>query len=123
MPVYHDVMNGVVIDWDGDIHECGVEDNFDTRNEIDVLMMHHFVPIFVSCKNGYVDMEELYKLNTVATRFGGKYAKKVLIATSLNSTGKAGRYLKERAADMKIKILENVQEWSDAEFMSKIRSL
>ena len=78
---YNDVMNGVYIDWDGDISTD--QNGYDTENEIDVIMMHGMVPVFVSCKNGYVDKDELYKLNAVATRFGGKYAKKVLVATSL----------------------------------------
>lgn len=74
---YNDVMNGVFIDWDGDIHTN--KKDYDTENEIDVMMMHGMVPVFVSCKNGYIEKDELYKLNTVANRFGGKYAKKFLL--------------------------------------------
>ena len=61
---YNDVMNGVYIDWDGDISTD--QDGYDTENEIDVMMMHGMVPVFVSCKNGYVDKDELYKLHAVA---------------------------------------------------------
>jgi len=53
----------------------------DVENEIDILLMHGVVPIFISCKNGIkVEPEELYKLQTVARRFGGPYSRTVLIA-------------------------------------------
>ena len=116
--VYHDVQNGVVIDWDGQISQ-----GFQTENEIDVLMMHRMVPVFVSCKNGIVNVEELYKLNTVAERFGGPYAKKVLVATALGHMGNGGQHLRQRAADMKIEILENVQALTEAEFAQAIQNL
>ncbi len=101
--IYNDAMNGVCIDWDGN------ESDFDTRNEIDVMLMHGLVPVFISCKNGSVDTEELYKLNAVAQRFGGRYAKKVLVATSLDSMGKSGEYLRSRAKEMNVRIVEGVQ--------------
>ncbi len=63
IPVYDDALNGVVIDWDGEFHDEEVEDLYDTENEIDVLLMHDIVPVFVSCKNGIVTSEELYKLD------------------------------------------------------------
>lgn len=77
-PVYNDALCGVKIDWDGIRHE---EESMDVENEIDILLMHGVVPIFISCKNGIkVEPDELYKLQTVAHRFGGSYAKMVLIA-------------------------------------------
>ncbi len=105
--IYDDVMNGVRIDWDGKIQESG---GFDTENEIDVMLTHGIVPVFVSCKNGQVTMEELYKLNTVAERFGGKYAKKVLVATALEAENTSDEYFRQRAKDMNIRIVEGVQE-------------
>ena len=122
-PVYNDAMNGVVIDWDGEFHDETIEDEYDTENEIDVLLMHDVVPVFVSCKNGIVTADELYKLNTVAERFGGEYSKKVLIATSIQSLGEAGEYLRQRAEDMNIRILEDVQNLDDAELERKLKSL
>lgn len=103
---YNDAMTGVHIDW-----IVGEEpDGFDTENEIDVLLMHGMVPIFVSCKNGRVETEELYKLNTVAERFGGEYAKKVLVATSLdtraNRKASNSEYIRQRAEDMGILLVE-----------------
>ena len=127
--VYNDVMNGVCIDWDGEIHTKRHE--YDTENEIDVIMMHGMVPVFISCKNGYIERDELYKLNTVATRFGGKYAKKVLIATALDNSD-SSNYIRQRATDMNIRLVESVSrkgetkrlsELNDDEINSLIRTL
>ncbi len=81
--IYSDAKSGVYIDWDGKLHpkESGIKD---TENEIDVIFMDGIIPIFISCKNGEIKDDELYKFDAVATRFGGTYAKKVLIATYLN---------------------------------------
>jgi len=123
LPVYDDALNGVVIDWDGEFHDETVEEFYDTENEIDVLLMHDIVPVFISCKNGIVTSDELYKLDTVAERFGGQYSKKVLIATSVDCLGEAGKYLRQRAKDMNIRLIENIQDIDDAELTRKIRSL
>ena len=126
---YNDVMNGVFIDWDGDIGTDKL--SFDTENEIDVMMMHDMVPVFVSCKNGFIGKDELYKLNTVATRFGGKYAKKVLVATSLDNSD-ASNYIRQRAEDMGIRLVEGYSHngkykdfvnMNDTEINRVIRSL
>jgi hypothetical protein len=71
----------------------------DTVNEIDVLSLRGVVPTFISCKNGTVNQMALYELETVAERFGGKYAKKVIAAPQgLNETHAL------RAKEMKIEI-------------------
>ena len=94
---------GVVIDWD----------MFDgaavcrTINEIDVMAMRGTVPVFVSCKNGRFDANELYKLNTVAERFGGKYAKKVLVSTSLDHL-LSSVLIRSRMENMKILNVEDI---------------
>lgn len=118
--VYDDVVNGVVIDWDGLVRE---DDAPDTKNEIDVMMTHDITPVFVSCKNGYVDANELHKLNTVANRFGGKYAKKALIATAVDALGDGADYFRHRAASLNITLIENVQSMTDAQFSKKLRNL
>lgn len=66
---------GVHIDWDGVIHNSSDQD---VLNEIDIISMHDNLPTFISCKIGNVDQRALYELETVASRFGGKYAKMVL---------------------------------------------
>ena len=71
--------------------------------KIDVLTLKGNIPTFISCKSGKMDgnkaLPALYELETVARRFGGKYAKKVLAVTS--SIGEA--YL-ARAEEMGIEI-------------------
>lgn len=116
IPVYNDAMNGVCIDWDGST------DEYDTRNEIDVMLMHGLVPIFISCKNGSVSTDELYKLNTVSQRFGGRYAKKILVATALETLGESGKYLRSRAKDMNIRIIDNIQDMSYQQIKETVKN-
>lgn len=122
-PIYNDVINGAFIDWDGKFHDEKTENIFDTENEIDVFLMRGVIPIFISCKNGAVYSDELYKLETVATRFGGKYAKKVLVTTALDTMGESGDYLRQRAKDMNIRVIENVQNIDDFQFAKKLNNL
>ena len=73
---------GVHIDWDGTItYPWGA----DVLNEIDVLTLQGNIPTFISCKSGKMEgakaLPALYELDTVARRFGGRYAKKVLAVT------------------------------------------
>ena len=115
-PYFNDCYVSVVIDWDGIIHP--LEENWkDTTNEIDVILMKGLIPIFISCKHGKIGEEELYKLNTVATRFGGKYAKKMLIATHLEkeSASSMKSYL-QRAKDMSIQLIPNARDLSKKEW-------
>lgn len=118
--VYNDVMTGVFIDWDGRIHHEGK--GYDTENEIDVIMMHGMIPVFVSCKNGQLTMDELYKLNAVADRFGGKYAKKVLIINSLDTKSDFSKHLMQRAIDMNIRTVVNMQQMTENELKRIFKS-
>lgn len=116
--IYHDVEVGVMIDWDGDDRDA-----FRTYNEIDVFAMRGAVPMFISCKNGAVSVEELYKLNTVAEQFGKRYAKKVLVATELDRFGARAEAVRARAEDMGIRLIENIDEMSDAELNRLLSTL
>jgi len=71
---FDDCRTSVKIDWDG----VTKNDQSDVKNEIDVMLLDGYTPIFISCKNGKVDQMPLYELDTVAQRFGGKYVKKGL---------------------------------------------
>lgn len=119
---YTDSMNGVYIDWDGNLHDLTDEEK-DTENEIDVVLMKGLTPIFISCKNGQVDDDELYKLESVTNRFGGLYAKKVLIATYLGKKAKSMEYFKQRAKDMKINLIDGVHQLSDEQFSKMVKQL
>ena len=95
---------------------------FSERGE-NIEFLYRVVPVFISCKNGVLTSDELYKLNTVANRFGGKYAKKVLVTTAISSLGEAGKYIRQRAGDMKIRIIDDIHTLSDEEIEKKLRTL
>lgn len=90
---------GVHIDWDGIIHQSG----FDVVNEVDVLALKGIQPIFISCKSGKMDasrsLHALYELETVANRFGGKYARRILLTAQ-----KMNEIAAQRAEQMGIEI-------------------
>lgn len=117
-PYFQDCQMGVSIDWDGIVHDPARRIP-ETRNEIDVLLMHGTTPLFVSCKNGSIGEDELYKLHTVATQFAGQNVKKMLIATDLEQiSGNASRSIIQRAWDMDIFPVTDAaslssEEWRD----------
>lgn len=92
---------GVHLDWDGIVHQTP---GGDVLNEIDVLTLKGNVATFISCKSGRMKDQQslyaLYELDTVARRFGGKYAKKMLVTTTpLNAI------YQERAKEMGIELV------------------
>lgn len=92
--LFNDCAMGVMMDWNGD-------GEGQTYNEIDVVAMHGTVPVFISCKNGTIDDEELYKLNSVALKLGGEFVKKALIATDFEPPKeKTKQAVIQRAKDM-----------------------
>ena len=119
-PTYNDVCCGVYIDWDGDVEPEG---DVDVSNEVDVLLMKGAVPVFVSCKNGNMDPNELYKLETVAQRFGGKYARKVLIAPMVDRLGDKGEYIRARAKDMDIRVVSDFEDMSFEDMKREMKCL
>lgn len=121
-PYYTDALSGVFIDWDGDEHEFGGDDK-DTENEIDVILMRGAVPVFISCKNGQVDDDELYKLDAVSRRFGSQHVRRVLIATYLGKKAKSMDYFRQRAKDMNITLIDGVHELEYDDFERMIRNL
>ena len=94
---YADCRVGVHIDWDGVIKRNGM----DVMNEIDVLLLEGYVPVFISCKNGKINQMPLYELDAVANRFGGKYVKKQLAITQPTS-----RAHLNRAKEMGIEVIK-----------------
>ncbi|MBQ3058537.1 MAG: DUF1887 family protein [Clostridia bacterium] len=119
-PHYTDLMRSVIIDWDGKV---GSNKTGDTKNEIDCIFMKNLVPVFISCKGGDIEEAELYKLDAVANRFGGKYAKRVLISTNHGKDEIAAAYFRKRAEDMNITLLENVHLLTEGEFLNMIKEL
>lgn len=107
-PVFNDVQTGVEIEWNTRRKNGALS----AKNEIDVLLMDGLIPVFISCKNGQVSIDELYKLNSVARNFGSKYSRKILITNKLKSS--VGKDIfRQRARDMGIKLIENVESLDD----------
>lgn len=115
--LYNDIRVGVMIDW-----SSAIEDS-PTLNEIDVLAMKDAIPIFISCKSGIFDADELYKLQAVSMRFGQKYAKSVIVYTSPEALRGNLEYIRGRADDMGIRRIEDPDGISDAELERVLRSL
>ncbi len=119
---YDDIDQSVYIDWDGIIHSDKDPKNKDTKNEVDIMVMRDLIPIFISCKNGEVHKEALYELDTIAKKFGGKYGKKYLLATYLSSDKESVKYLKQRAKDMNITLIDNLNSKTRKEIKEKFIS-
>ena len=119
--VYFDSKSSILIDWDGDTDTRS--GHLDAENEIDVMLMHGALPVFISCKNGDFDIEELYKLNSVSMRFGREYAKKIIVSTALDSMGSKANHIRERATDMDIRIIDDAHLISHKELIDKIGKL
>lgn len=111
-PYFNDCQMSVTIDWDGVVNDP-MDHTPETRNEIDVVLMHGTTPLFISCKNGNIDEAEPYKLHTVAERFGGPYAKKMLIVTDPAAISPA---LDQRTQDMHITLVTNFANLSKDEW-------
>ncbi len=116
---YDDVRSGVKIDWDGE----DKTDEVRTVNEVDVLAMRGMTPIFISCKNGDFDMEELYKLSSVTQRFGGRYGKKVLVTTDTDKLGQKADYLRARMNDMGIRCIDNADKMTGEELVRALSNI
>lgn len=121
-PHYDDCMTGVLIDWDGDIHDnidmlhSDNSSKIDVINEIDVIGVRGVTPVFISCKNGSFTQDELFKLSAVAHRFGGKYVRKALFA----SQERSDVYFKDRAREMRIIVSESKK---DSDIRKRLRGL
>ncbi len=118
---YDDILTGVVVDWDGVVYKS-FRYPADTQNELDIVAMRDAVPVFISCKNGEVHKEALYELDTVAKKFGGKYAKKVLISTYVTFNEKGKMHLKSRARDMNVELIHGVDKLSREEFKDLLKN-
>ena len=98
---YSDCRTGVQIDWDGALVAENSEKDNDVENEVDVMLLKGYVPVFISCKNGKANQMALYELDTVASRFGGKYAEKYLVVGQPLCSA-----YKNRAEEMGITVVE-----------------
>ncbi len=118
---FHDIRVGAVIDWDPD----GDSDVIENRpiNEIDVVAMYGALPVFISCKNGAFDSEELYKFNTVAELFGRELVKKILVTANMDHACDDPDTLRERMDEMGIRRIERAHEKREASLARVLRGL
>ena len=122
VPLYDSATTGIVLGWNEDIDT--------TRNEIDVMLMAGLIPVFISCKNGDVDTDELYKLNTVAKKFGVGYARSALTVTAFfdpedraYSGDAMAANLKGRADDMNVRVIGAINRMDRTAFREAIANL
>lgn len=108
---------GVPLDWDGYLGDPG---EIETRNELDVMLTVGLAPVCISCKNGQCTKEDLYELETVARRFGGRYVRKILVASYVNHNEKSRLSIKKRAQDMQITLIDRVDEMSMEKLSEKL---
>ena len=121
-PLFDSGETGVILDWDG------VSNG--TKNEIDVILTRGVTPVFISCKNGDVSVDELYKVAAVADRFGGNFSRRAIIATSYFDP-KSKAYpgpsavnnIEDRARDMGIRTVEQPHKMSAEEFTAALAKL
>lgn len=73
------------------------------KNETDVLLMKGMCPCFISCKNGDFDSIELNRFYASAERYGGEYAKKILIYSTPGKQIDPG--CRDRAAYLGIRLV------------------
>ena len=112
-------LSGVSLSFDG---EEGSSDN-----EIDCLFTRGSTPVFISCKNGRVGSEELYKFAAVSRQFGGNEKRTVLVAPMLND-GAAMPHTRvksicERAELYGISIITDIYDISRKEAVSELARL
>lgn len=95
--LYDDCKIGTHLKWGDETTDNG----YMVNNEIDVLLLRGYVLTFISCKAGNPDQMALYELDTVASRFGGKYAQKELV-----TAGKMEIHHARRAQEMGITVVK-----------------
>lgn len=115
-PFFRDCQTGVHIDWDGISHKPE-EHVAETRNEMDLILVRGATPLFISCKNGNIAEDELYKLDTVATHFGGPQARKMLIAADLDQKDeRSDEIYIRRAQDMGVYLVTDAAKLTQKEW-------
>lgn len=96
---YDEVMESVILDWNGVLGE-----DFDVKNEIDLLIRKKNTPIFISCKMRKINAVDLNEIKQYAQRFGGDGAKAVIITT--NEINQKEMTIKNRAEEMGVIVVD-----------------
>ena len=126
-------MNSIACEISGDDAVSGVCLSFDgeegsSDNEIDGIFTLGCLPVFISCKNGHVGSDELYKFAAVTSQFGGDAKISILVAPSLNAPGgditpRRIKAVRERAELYRVKIISDIYDISRREAAAELRRL
>lgn len=97
--LFSDVRTSVLVDWDG-----SEKSSRSTRNEVDVLAVHHITPVFISCKMGVPTPLALSEIKIISEKFGGERTKTVLLTAA--DVEKKSPAVAQRAKDLGIYLLD-----------------
>lgn len=105
----------------------GVSISFDdgegsSDNEIDCIFMRGSTPVFISCKNGHIGSDELYKFFTVSRQFGGNERISLLVAANFNENGKKSATLRDRAELYGISLITEFSGKSHGDMTETLRN-
>lgn len=110
---FNDCRVSVILDWDGKKRTRSV----DVRNEVDVVVTHGHIPVFISCKNTRLENEHLYEIATMTRHYGGRYARPAIVSNVENLP-----VIRKRAQDMGILLIDEVYKLSLEEFTAIFRT-
>lgn len=96
--VFDDVVLSAVADW----QSGGGPDQ--VTNEIDVMATRGVRPLFISCKTCDVSTDALNELAILRDRFGGEFARAVIVSTG--SAGRGRAVMHHRASELNIGVVD-----------------
>lgn len=96
--VFDDVKLGTMIDWNA------YNGMMVAGNEIDVILMDHSLPVFISCKLRDADTAALNELLIAKKRLGGWFSKGVVVAFGREKKEGTGTF--ERAKELGLEMLD-----------------
>ena len=100
--IFNDIISSAVVRWDEVLGHASV------INEIDVMATRGVVPLFISCKVSDIKTEALNELAILRDRFGGKYARALLVTSGMATRSRSN--MRMRAAKLGIELIE----WDNA---------
>ncbi len=100
---FDDVVLSAVVDW----HSGRGKGGDAVTNEIDVMAVRGVQPVFISCKTCEIRTEALNELAVLRDRFGGKYARAVIVSSGPSLRANSPTRL--RAAELGVEVVD----WRD----------
>ncbi len=103
-------------------------DEGSSDNEVDCIFTLGCTPVFISCKNGRVGSDELYKFAAVTSQFGGGAKIAILAAPSLDCESddfppRRIKAIRERAELYGIKIVSDIYDVPRKQVVSEIKQI